>query len=228
MVEDLSELECHLLVSAYHRRAVGKKPLPVYRLLGVIEDKRFSRNTLRAATEHLRGVPHPLFAEGWTFILYEGGLYVLLGEYPYREGAQRAQERGTDTFSLIFPKGVVVSLHDPDGDIALDRLSLQGCRIVRARAPVFADLFVNELVAEFFYVPYVPATISLARLEQDMGTGRFNVSMGTLSAVARRLAERSLLVVVPQGKTLGVVLTREGYDLAVATIAQRERSEREG
>ncbi len=208
-----------ILSSAYRRRSVYPRASPVYRVTGRIESK-ISLKSLqpREIGNKLEPASHILEQLGyveWTLLIFEEALHFLFGQCNSYKNAEFLKMHIGSHISDYVDWPLIISIQDPDGDISLSKYVTSKWKVLRSRKPIGVDAYLHEIVAELFYHPVVPAGITVERLKEDMGVGRFQAAMAAMQRAVRKLEKEGWVVVMKKRRNLpGVVLTPEGHAIA--------------
>ncbi len=217
--EEIPQLHKIILSSAYRRRSIFRKAIPVYRVTGKFERKiSFTTLTPASIEEKLSNVSRLLEEMGyvkWIVLVYEESLHFLFGQCKSLREAELLRNKIANEITEYVEWPVLINLFDPDGDIQLSMYSTSRQKVIRARKPIGVDAYFHEIVAELFYHPQVPASPPVERLKEEMGTGRFQSAMVTLERAARKLEKNGWIITVRKRKNLpGIILTPEGHSIA--------------
>ncbi len=215
----IPQLSKIILSSAYRRRSVYPRASPVYRVTGRIESK-ISLKSLQPSEVGRKLEPASYILEKlgyaeWTLLIFEEALHFLFGQCNSYKNAEFLKIHVGKRISDYVDWPLSITMQDPDGDISLSKYFTSRWKIVRARKPIGVDAYLHEIVAELFYHPAVPAGITVERLKEDMGVGRFQAAMAAMQRAVRKLEREGWVILMKKRRNLpGVILTPEGHAMA--------------
>lgn len=218
-IGNLPQLQQIMLLSALRGKNNRRISIPVYRVLGVMEP-RISHNVLIAnyIEEKLEPYADILEEHGyiqWTVVLSEGTVGFLFGQFERRKHAEMAGHKVRREIIQFTDWPLKIAHHNPNNDIIMNRISTNRCRFLRARAPIGVDVYLHEIAAELFYRTPIVGSVTMERIMEDMGVGRFRSTMGALERTMRKLEHGGWVIVVRcRYNRPGIILTLEGYELA--------------